>query len=37
MGETFKWNMRYTGMRTNLLMMGKGKAFEELRELAREW
>ena len=37
MGEAFKFNVQDTGMRTHLLMMGKGKSFEELRELAREW
>ena len=37
MGETFKYNVRDTEMRTHLLMMGKGKSFEELRELVREW
>ena len=37
MGEAFKCNVQDTGMRKHLLMMGKGKSFEELRELAREW
>ena len=37
LGETFKCNVRETGMRIHLLMMVKGKSFEELRELTREW